>query len=193
MPSASLRQWRAVRVGALEEIENAHRSVGGSGRGRRHATQQINQAYAVLLSSQFQGDCRDLHSECADFLVQGITPVALRDACRNALVRDRRLNHGNPNPSNLASDFNRFDLSFRLWDAVRTLDPTSQRWKNRLDELNLWRNAIAHHDFASSGLGASILRLEQVRRWRSACDHLATSFDEVMRQHIQSITGMSPW
>ena len=55
MPSNSLRNWHSIRAIALDEIESAHRMVGGSGPGRRYATQQINQAYAMLLSSQFQG------------------------------------------------------------------------------------------------------------------------------------------
>jgi len=48
---------------ALDEIEAAHASVGGTGPGRRYATQQINQAYALLIASQFQGFCHDLHTE----------------------------------------------------------------------------------------------------------------------------------
>ena len=66
MPSYSLNHWTRERSEALDEIANAHSSVGGSARGRRYATQQINHAYATLLSSQFQGFCRDLHSECVD-------------------------------------------------------------------------------------------------------------------------------
>src|SRR5262249_42900178 len=116
MPSLSLQLWRTTRINALDEIEAAHRSIGGTGPGRRYATQQINQAYAVLLSSQFQGYCRDLHSESADYLVQGITPALLKTACRNAMVQNRKLNQGNPNPGNLGSDFNRFGLV--LWDEV---------------------------------------------------------------------------
>jgi hypothetical protein len=69
MPSLALQDWSARRAAALDEIEHAHRSVGGTGPGRRYLTQQINQAYAVLLSSEFQGFCRDLHMECADHLV----------------------------------------------------------------------------------------------------------------------------
>jgi hypothetical protein len=191
MSSLSLRRWRTDRVDALNEIEAAHRSVGGTGRGRRYATHQINQAYAVLLSSQFQGYGRDLHSECADYLVQGITLPLLRTSCRNALVQNRKLNQGNPNPGNLGSDFNRFGLVF--WDEVRNLDFRNQARLNRLEELNYWRNAIAHQDFNSATLGTTTLRLQVVREWRKACHRLATAFDEVMRQHIQSIIGASPW
>lgn len=55
-----------LRARALDEIEAAHASVGGTGPGRRYATQQSNQAYAMLLASQFQGFCRDLHTESVD-------------------------------------------------------------------------------------------------------------------------------
>lgn len=77
MPSASLENWKTTRRTALDEIVSAHRSVGGSGRGRRYATQQINHAFAVLLSAQFQGFCRDLHSECVTHLVQSVSPLSL--------------------------------------------------------------------------------------------------------------------
>src|SRR5260370_13092781 len=67
MPSSSLHRWFAERAATLADIENAHRSVRGSGPGARAPAQQINQAYAVLLSAQFQGFCRHLHSERADY------------------------------------------------------------------------------------------------------------------------------
>jgi len=84
-----------------------------------------------------------------------------------------------------------FGLLF--WDEARNLDFRNQARHNRLEELNLWRNAIAHQDFNPATLGATTLRLQVVREWRRACDRLATVFDEVMRQHIESIVGASPW
>lgn len=191
MPSISLTVWRVDRNSALDEIENAHRRVGSGQRGRRFATQQINHAFAVLLSSQFQGFCRDLHSECADYIVQNITPASLRLACRNAFVQNRKLDRGNPNPGNLGSDFNRFGLAF--WDEVRALDLRNQARQNRLEELNDWRNAIAHQDFTSPALGGAILHLHRVRAWRTAYHQLASSFDEVIRRLIESVSGFSPW
>src|SRR5579884_1815509 len=183
MPSASLQAWRTVRRIALDELEAAHRSVGGMRRGRRYARQQINHAYAVLLSSQFQGYCRDLHSECADYFVDSV-PATLRTALRNVLVQHRRLNMGNPNAGNIGEDYNRFGLPF--WDEVKNLDMRNQARQTRLDELNLWRNAIAHQDFDPAKLGGSVaLRLQRVRDWPNACNQLAYAFDEVMRVHLQ--------
>ncbi len=73
MPSASFRTWAGPRAAKLDEIEAAHAALTGSGRGRRWATEQVNHAYAVLLSSQFQAFCRDLHSECIDGLVGAVS------------------------------------------------------------------------------------------------------------------------
>jgi hypothetical protein len=191
MPSISLERWRNERLVALNELQCAHKSVGGTGRGRRYATQQINQAYAVLLSSQFQGFCRDLHSERADYFVQSIPAGLLRTAVRNALVENRKLDKGNPNPGNIGTDFNRFGLPF--WDEVRNLDIRKQGRQNRLEELNAWRNAIAHQDFDPAVLGATVLRIQRVREWRSACSQLGHWFDEVMRSQLLAVNGNLPW
>jgi hypothetical protein len=42
MPSKSHRRWFTTQAAALDQMENAHASVGGEGRGRRFATDQIN-------------------------------------------------------------------------------------------------------------------------------------------------------
>jgi hypothetical protein len=192
MPSVSLQAWRIVRRAALDEVEAAHKSVGGMGRGRRYATQQINQAYAVLLSSQFQGFCRDLHSECANYFVQSVPAGLVRTTLRDVLVQHRKLKTGNPNPGNIGEDYNRFGLSF--WDEVKNLDIRNQARRDQLEELNAWRNAIAHQDFDPAKFGGTtVLRLQQVREWRNVCNRLAMAFDEVMRSHLQIANGVSPW
>jgi hypothetical protein len=50
MPSIAYRQWVTTRAAALDEIARAHIAVGGTRRGRRYATQQLNRLYAVLLA-----------------------------------------------------------------------------------------------------------------------------------------------
>ena len=191
MPSQSLEYWLKVRLRALDEIERAHRSMGGTGPGRRHATQQINLAYAVLLSAQFQGFCRDLHDEGADLLIQLTTPASLWETFKDALVWNRKLDAGNPNPGNIGSDFNRFKVKF--WVEVRTVDARNKSRFERLEDLNRWRNAIAHQDFDPRVLGPGQLRLETVQEWRSACEGLAISFDRVMRLPLREMTGTPPW
>ena len=49
MASTAYRRWITTSATALDEIEQAHAFIGGTGPGRRYATQQMNHAYAVLL------------------------------------------------------------------------------------------------------------------------------------------------
>src|SRR5271167_497496 len=107
MPSNSYRRWAKIQADKLDQIENAHTSVGGTGPGRRYTTDQINQAYAVLLASQFQGFCRDLHTECVFHLTDGLMPAKMRPIVRAEFTRERKLDKGNANPGNVGEDFNR--------------------------------------------------------------------------------------
>ncbi len=193
MPSSALQEWSAERAAALDEIEHAHRTVGGTGRGRRYLTQQINQAYAGLLSSQFQGFCRDLHDDCADHVVASVVSPVLRAMYRNNLVSGRKLDTGNPNPGNIGADFNRFGLLY--WPAVAADHPRNPQRRQALEVLNRWRNAIAHNAFAPDMYKGSrpSLHLAKVQDWRRACDGLARSFDNVMRAHLLSVRGVAPW
>jgi hypothetical protein len=193
MPSIAYQQWTTDRSAALDEIEAAHRAVGGTGPGRRTATQQINLAYALLLSSQFQGFCRDLHSECADILSQGTAVLAWRLIYLQNFLSGRKLDMGNPNCGNLGADFNRLRLNF--WPSVHADHPRNPQRAVLLEELNRWRNAIAHYHFAPDMYrgGRPSLPLADVQEWRTACDGLARSFDNVLRAHVMSITGAAPW
>jgi hypothetical protein len=193
MPSSSLQRWFAERAAALADLENAHRSVRGSGTGARSAAQQINQAYTMLLSAQFQAFCRDIHSECADWLVTPVADPVLQEMLWDNLVFGRRLDRGNPNSGNIGSDFGRLGLEF--WPRVDAHRPENPARRAALDELSTWRNAIAHQDFSASMLraGRPNLTLAQVRFWRKACDGLTRSFDDVLRDHLRVLTGSAPW
>src|SRR5438128_4462778 len=116
MPSLALLRWRADRAASLDEIEIAQRSAGGPGPRRRSTTQQLNQAYALLLSSQFQGFCRDLHTECARAVARILPSADLQRLMEDGLWLGRKLGTSNPNPGNIGADFNRFNLLF--WPLV---------------------------------------------------------------------------
>src|SRR5581483_11432381 len=94
VPSNALVEWRGGRAAALDEIEAAHAHIGGTDRGRRYATQQVNRAYVVLLSAEFQGFCRDLHSECADLFVSPVADPDLRAMLRDNLLFGRKIDRG---------------------------------------------------------------------------------------------------
>lgn len=192
MPSVSWREWNTTRTQELDDIEAAHRSVGGTGRGRRYATEQLNHAYAVLLASQFQGFCRDLHSECVDELARAVAPTILQSVLDAEFRFNRSLDRGNANPSAIGSDFNRLGVEF--WREVYDDHPRNDRRRQLLEELNQWRNAIAHQTFDPAALGGTtVLHLAKVKAWRKACNRLALSFDNVMRGHLTTITGKLPW
>ena len=191
MPSNSLIRWNTERSDALDEIENAHVMVGGTARGRRYATQQINYSYASLLSSQFQGFCRDLHSESIDHIV-AIVPGQLQGFVRAEFIWNRSLGRGNPHPGAIGSDFNRLGVDF--WTEVHALDTRNDRRRELLQELIDWRNAIAHQDFdpvVPDGIPA--LRLATVRAWRRAVSALARQFDGVMYNYLQALLAGAPW
>jgi hypothetical protein len=192
MPSTSFQTWSNTRLRSLDEIEAAHQSVGGGGPGRKYATQQINQAYAVLLSSQFQAFSRDLHSECAEKLVETVPLPDVRTILRTGFIAARKLDSGNANPGNLGADFSRFVMSF--WDDVKKRHAQNKARQDLLEDLNAWRNAIAHQEFSSPRCkGRTTIQLSMIRRWRQACEALSADFDEVMRAHLQSVLGASPW
>lgn len=191
MPSSAFHRWSTERQAALNEIENAHREVEGSGPGRRYATRQINQAYAVLLASQFQGFCRELHTESAGHLANTSPLPPARSIIANGLTANRKLDFGNANSDNLRKDFARFGVV--IWLDVEARHKRNRQRRLLMEELNVWRNAIAHQDIDPSRLGRSSLQLSMVRRWRSACQGLAVSFDDVMGTYLGAVLGAPPW
>jgi hypothetical protein len=193
--SSAYKQWKGERAQRLDEIEASHAAVGGTGPGRRFATLQINQSYAVMLTSQFQGFCRDLHDECVVHFVHfvaSLSPAKLETTITDLLKQGRKLDAGNPNPGNLGSDFGRFGIDF--WSEVQGRDARGRIWQQRLGMLTDWRNAIAHQDFAPAKLhGIDTLALHHVRQWRNACNGLARIFDTVMHDYLGDLTGTAPW
>lgn len=158
---------------------------------RRAATRELNQAYTVMLASKFQLFCRDLHSEAVERLTNAAIPGALRPIFRESLLGNRQLDSKNAQPGSLGSDFKR--LGIELWDQLGTRDRRNIARGKRLEELNAWRNAIAHQTFTRARPLASPLQLRHVRTWRTACDALARSMDAVVADHIRAVVGAAPW
>jgi len=191
MASTGFRRWTGERADQLDEFERVLGSLTGRGLSRRWAARQIAHAYAVLLASQFQGFCRDLHSECAEHIALAVAPRTLRTLVRAEFAHARRLDRGNPNPGNIGSDFNRLGLSF--WTCVFRDDSRNDARQRKLQELNQWRNAITHQDFDPASLEPPRLTLRVVHSWRGACNGMAISFDRVMGDHLRSILGHASW
>jgi hypothetical protein len=185
-------RWEKERSVALDEIEAARLAVGSGDPRRRAAAQQLNQAYLLLLSSQFQGFCRDLHSEAILHVADHVTPAPMKDLVREQLLAGRVLDRGNPTPGNLGSDFARFGLE--LWPTLLSRGKRNLRRRDLLSEMSAWRNAIAHQDFDSPALGGrSTVTIESVRRWRAACNGLVVELEAVLGHHLVSLVQVSAW
>lgn len=197
MPSHSFTMWDDRRRAMLDELEAAHQAIGGTAPGRRYATQQLNQSYAVMLSSQFQAFSRDIHTEAADTIANSHPTPIIAGITRASLLHGRQLDRGNASPSSLGADFNR--LGFAFWNTMAASAPVLiPRARDRLEELNVWRNAIAHQDFTGTEFqrrfsGRHTLQIPEVRRWRRSCERLAIRMDVVLADHIQQLLGTLPW
>ena|ERR1017187_4145511 len=113
-----------------------------------------------------------------------------RDCTR--FTKGRQLDSKNAQPGSLGSDFALLGINF--WNEIGKHHAKNDDRKNELVILNNWRNAVAHQSFEEVSPGkAPNLALERVRRWRSVCGSLAGSFDEVMRGHLESLIGSTPW
>ncbi|MHB1808615.1 MAG: hypothetical protein ACYCU0_04885 [Solirubrobacteraceae bacterium] len=158
------------------------------------------------MASQFQAFCRDLHTEAADVVAHAISAfgaaglidsAAAANIAFIALTRGRQLDRGNANPGSIAADFKSFDLD--IWQQASRRDKRTVGRQHTLDQLNIWRNAIAHQDFDfNAGQldvlgGRSRVGLTEARAFRAACNQLAASFDEVLARHLAPVVGRRPW
>jgi hypothetical protein len=192
MPSRALQVWQGASATALDEIENAHRAVGGPRPGRRVATLRLTQGYVLLLSAQFQRFCRDLHSESFAWILnqQTIRP-GVDTTLLAVLTSGRALDRGNPTADNILRDFRPICPAF--WSDVAQHKRHNAARRKKLELLNEWRNAIAHHDFTKPNASSERIWLKSVQSWRRACSGLAISFDAVVGASLARLVGQRPW
>lgn len=194
MPSQALRLWQVDSSAKLNELVAAHGRAGGTRRGRRYTTEQLNASLVAQIAAHFQLYCRNLHTEAAQALVSE-APPAYRAILRLALTNRRGLDRGNAWAETVGADFARFDLD--IWAASQARDVRTATRRVRLQQLNTWRNAIAHQDFVFSAeqqalLVGTSLTLLWAQRWRSACHGLALVFDVVVADHVGELVGTRP-
>jgi hypothetical protein len=195
MTSTSLMEWRTDAWAAFDEIENAHRAVGGVKPGRRFLTQQLNYAYTTLLAARFQGFARALHTQTANAIARGTHNAIYRELMAENLTHGRILERHNAQPDSIKQDFARFGLD--IWTEVGSERIGNDERRKKLGALVTWRNAIAHDDInvklARSALEPRTISLGTCRNWRSALNVLATSFDKVAADHCQTLGLPRPW
>jgi hypothetical protein len=196
MPSRALVRWQTEQMEKLDQLEAAHKAVGGTRPGRRYLT-QLNHAYLVMLAAQWQDFCRNLHTEAADAIASAIQPMTARLAVQAALTLGRSLDRGNAGPSRIGNDFGRFGAT-KFWDLVDRQDKRNPTRRMRLEQLNTWRNGVAHQDFNWSKeemkrVGKTRGTLDDVRMWRDACNALAQEMDRGVAGQALNLIGQHPW
>ena len=192
MGSKALDQWRTTSAALLDEVKDAHKKVGGQKPGRRYATQRLTHAYALLLAAQFQRYCRALHSESYAWILskQTLTP-GVDTTLLAALTSGRALDRNNANAASIAQDFRLLKKDF--WKEIDQHNARNSERRKKLELLNEWRNAIAHHDFTKTTANTETLWLKDVDGWRSACGGLAVSIDAVVGDALTALVGTAPW
>lgn len=198
MTSRALKRWNTLRKAQLDELLAAHAKVGGSRPGRRYATEQLNHALLVAVAAQFQGFCRDLHSESVGALA--VCAPKLQTILSVTLTKNRRLDQGNANDGNIAEDFGRLGMEdFWARVAAEGGGARTKTRRRRLEQMNLWRNAIAHNNFEQHQVRIDKLdghlrpRLAEVERCRTACEQLAVQFEAAVAAFLTQVVGAPPW
>jgi hypothetical protein len=185
MPSASLNIWQTDRRPRLLEVSTQCAASVAMVPPNPHLEEENIRGYILLLSSHFQGFCRDLYSECTQSIASTVKPQ-LRIILQQQFTATRKLDFGNPNIENLKKDFNRF--GFRLEMSVA--DPANHARHSHLSVLNEWRNIAAHHGIVLSG---GLPSPPDIQTWEHSCDGLATSLDQIMYNQVLAILGAAPW
>jgi hypothetical protein len=197
MPSKALEHWKTRSRAELKEFATAHTAVGGDGRGRRYFTRQLNHAYLVAVAAQFQRFCRALHTEGAQRIAGVVPQPDIGRAIARLLIENRKLDSGNAHDGTLGPDFERLGISFL--EEVNAADARNAGRRRRLEQLNVWRNAIVHQNFMLKPHHEALVRgtnpdhVTHVRRWHANCDELAEQFDGVVRTYVTRVVGGQPW
>jgi hypothetical protein len=191
MPSPAFTAWSTSSAATLSQLQ-AHRAVNGGVAARGKNTLQLNYAHVLLLCAHFQAYCRGLHSNAAQLLVEASVPgiAAILDA---NLSFGRQLDSRNAQPATLGADFSRLGLEF--WAVVKAADTRNTARQRKLEDLNAWRNAIAHHDIEPrrADLHPHTVTLTACNTWHRALNGLAESFDRVLAGHLERLLGSPPW
>lgn len=185
MPSVSLLQWRNERMPRLEQIDFQCAAALAATPPNARLNEENLRGYVMLLSAHFQGFSRDLYTECAQVIASKVR-TSLRLIIQAQFTAHRKLDHGNPSHENLKADFNRFGFTLDL-----SSDPANSPRLAHLSALNKWRNVAAHQGTtAPAGIP---LELPSLRMWRTSCDALATSLDDVLYNQLKTILRRAPW
>lgn len=182
--SVSFLYWQNERMLRLQQVDLQCTASLAAVPPNPHLIDENHRGYVVLLSAHFQGFCRDLYTEAAQIIASKVRP-SLRPLIFEQFTAHRKLDYGNPTYQNLKGDFKRFGFKLNL-----AADPASKQRLAHLAALNEWRNAAAHYGTVPPG---TALALPSLRDWRSSCNGLAISLDNILYNHLRKILRRTPW
>jgi hypothetical protein len=189
MPSRALQEWRTSQRAELDRLEAAVRAS------PRALRQQLVDAYILLLAGQFQLYCRRLHDEAVGIAAAHVRPAGAA-VILDELGINRRLDRGNAHSAALRDDFRWLDA--HLWTELARLDRRNELRRTHLDQLNVWRNAIAHQALPPAGPQAvtaagTARTLRWARVWRANCSALAHQLDQFVKRRLNTMLGIRAW
>jgi len=168
----------------LQEVENQCAATSTSTPPNAYLADENLRGYTVLLSTHFQGFCRDLYSETVA-IIASKTRISPQFTVQTQFSANCNLDHGNPNLANLKKDFERFGFKLGL-----SAEPSNHLRLQHLSSLNDWRNIVAHYgEIPASGFPS----FPTVQSWRSSCDGLATSLDSILYNRLKNLLKRQPW
>jgi hypothetical protein len=195
VPSAALTHWQTDRMPRLSRMDAhcaalmAPPAAPAPLVGPPPLAEESLQGYVVLLSGHFQGFCRDLYTECAQFCGAAV-PATMRTTIQAQFTAKLAITTGNPKIESIRDDFERFDFTLDLGAAA----PGNPQRVTHLGQLNYWRNHVAHQKATLPPAGVPpVLVLADIQAWQASCDVLATSLDDIMRQELTRVLGAAPW
>jgi hypothetical protein len=193
--SGAKEVWDTECVARLDQLERIHTAAGGTGRGRRWGTDQLNRSLFVALVGQFQVYCRELHDEATRVYLSQANPRQVR-ALQTLLRQRRELDYRNPRRDALKNDFGRMGL--QIIPALRSLYARANDDIDRLELLVRFRNAIAHgneSEVRSLVQGYSIRpTLRSYRTFKSTINRLVGKLDAVVAAELAGELGIRrPW
>jgi len=155
MPSTALLNWQNDRQPRLTHIDTQCAASLALAPPNPQLVEENLRGYVVLLCAHFQGFCRELYREASQIIVSKARP-SLQAVFQRQFVAQLKLDHGNPNLSNIREDFERFDFPLDL----AAVDPSNAVRLHHLAELNRWRNIAAHHKTIPAGTTLSLAALQ---------------------------------
>jgi hypothetical protein len=197
MGSVALREWHGARAKRVDDLLSLHAVVGGTHKGRRRNLEELNHALILKLAAEFQGFARDLHQVASERFAHEASHgnSAVETMTLKLLTLNRKLDAGNATPSSIGNDFGRLFLNY--WQNLRAgspLGPSASQSGfqnhvvvkaiNRLEALNLLRNAIVHSN-PSIELQFGVGLLEGA--WRTGSTPVASARSSVRKTEVVAI------